>query len=121
MKTCRFCAEEIQDAAIVCKHCGRDLAPGGATPQGPPRRTPPPQKVTVTGADPFAAYHTPIQGKKAGNITVVGYMGIGLGVFLVLVGLVALVVTPPSNAGGGFLIILIGVGVAVASYLWVRR
>jgi hypothetical protein len=40
MKKCPFCAEEIQEAAILCKHCGRELREASASSTARSRFTP---------------------------------------------------------------------------------
>jgi hypothetical protein len=47
MKTCPFCAEEIQDAAIVCKHCGRELSSSNVA--SPEITTAEPRKISHVG------------------------------------------------------------------------
>jgi len=98
MKRCQFCGEEILKIAIKCKHCGTML--DGSNQE---------HKVTVSGVDPFAEFHTPIKGRSKGKITIIGKLGIGIGVLFVIVGFTGMSSGEESGTQNSLWICVIGV------------
>ena len=88
-KPCPACGETILSVAKICKHCGSMI-------EGPE----PSQNVVVTGIDSFSKLHTPIAGKKKGQLTIPGYLGIVLGVSLILLFVRSIGQSAPDQAEG---------------------
>jgi len=64
MRKCPYCAEDIQDEARTCKHCGRSLVGESESPDLPfPPSPPPPPATPPDVVEPFAA---PTAGLHAG-------------------------------------------------------
>lgn len=112
---CPDCGHDVSDKAQSCPNCGCPVITSPASENTGTTS----QNVVVTGVDPFAELHTPIAGKKKGNLTCIGVLGVLVGIFFVVAG-IAVMFSGVENTEGGLIICLVGLGFTLASYMWAR-
>jgi len=95
MKLCPFCAEEIQDAAIVCKHCRRDLPHG-----------------SQNGVSAGQSVGAPEEAKSISRKRNLSLLAAGVGFVLT--------VASSSTVGLGVLLLWIGVGFTLTGHAIAR-